>query len=501
MKAARAGRHDRASLEALLGAAAAHYVAGRLDEAARLYRRAESPGDIRARYSLAVIDIRRGRFDAARARLLAVTRLAPDHYAAWHNLGVTLQQRRQWPEAARAYATARALAPDAVETGFSLAIALATEGSTDEAVALYRELAADPAARGRALVRLAILRPAAVSDAELEALRREAGQASGEAAIAAHFALAGALEARDAFDAAFSAYETGAALKRAALAAGDPASAPAAAEREHARSADLVRRTFTPEFVARHAGGGDARSAPIFIVGFPRSGSSLSEQILASHPEVQGLGEIPALSSALDGRFPYAGEADAGPDPFAPLAADYLAHLRRLGLKSGFRPVDKTLENYLHVGAIALMFPQAVIVHCLRDPIDTGFACFRQLFASGNETLYDLAAIGREYGRYRGLMEHWDTVLPGRVKTVRYEALVTAPDREIPRLVTEICGLGWSPRCLAFHRTRRPIATASADQARRPIYRSSLERWRRYEPHLTPLIEALGPYAQNQPEG
>jgi len=498
-----AGRLDAASLETLLDAAGARYVAGRLDEAASLYRRAEgqSPGDIRARYSLAVIDIRRGRFEDARVRLRAVTRIAPDHFAAWHNLGMALQQLRRSPEAARAYAKARALRPDAVETGFSLAIALAAEGRTDEAIELYRELAADPAVRGRALTRLAILRPAAATELELEAIRLEAGQASGEAAIAARFALGGALEAREQFDAAFAAYETGASLKLAALAAGDPVSAPAAIEREHARSADQIKRTFTPAFIARYAGGGDRCSAPIFIVGFPRSGSSLVEQILASHPEVQGLGETPALSSALDGQFPYAPARDAEPDPFRQRAADYLARLRRFGWKSGPRPVDKTLENYLHVGAISLMFPRAVIVHCLRDPLDTCLACFRQLFASGNETLYGLAGIGREYERYRGLIDHWDAVLPGRVQTVGYEALVTAPETEIPRLVTEVCGLAWWPRCLEFHRTQRTVATASADQARRPIYRTSLERWRRYEHHLTPLVEALGPYAHHQPKG
>ena len=209
---------------------------------------------------------------------------------------------------------------------------------------------------------------------------------------------------------------------------------------------------------------------------------------------------MPALSSALDGRFPYAPAPDAYPDPFRLRAADYLEQLKRFGWKTRFRPVDKTLENYLHVGVISLMFPRAVIVHCLRDPLDTGLACFRQLFASGNETLYDLAGIGREYARYRGLMDHWNAVLPGRVKTVSYEALVTGPEVEIRRLVS-VCGLAWTPRCLEFHRTRRTIATASADQARRPIYRASLERWRRYEHHLTPLIDALGPYAHHQPEG
>jgi tetratricopeptide (TPR) repeat protein len=481
--------------DALLDAAAAHYLAGRLDEAASLYGRAESRDDFRAGYSLAVIDIRRGRFEAARVRLLAVTATAPDDFAAWHNLGVALQALGRWRQAAKAYGRAHSLRPDATETGFSLAIVLATEGRVDEAIDVYRSLAADPAPRGRALIRLAILRPGAVTEVELDTLRGEAARASGESAIAAQFALGGALEARGEYDAAFAAFETGAALKRAALEAGEPASRPAAVEKAHERSANHIQSLFTPQFLAGHAGEGEKRAAPIFIVGFPRCGSTLVEQILASHPGVHGLGENPALSSALGSGFPYDQSAAMEPDPFRRLAERYLANLARLGWKSRLRPVDKTLENYLHVGAIALMFPRAVIIHCLREPLDSCLSCFGQLFASGAETLYDLGQIGREYARYRRLMDHWRAVLPGRVKTVNYEALVTDPEVRIRQLVTETCGLDWAEECVRFFETRRPVATASADQARRPIYRSSLERWRRYEPHLAPLIAALGSYA------
>jgi hypothetical protein len=481
----------------LLDAAGAHYAAGRIDEAAQLYLRVEAqdPGDIRAPYSLAVIDIRRARFETARVRLLRVTRREPGHFAAWHNLGVALQALQRWRQAAIAYAKARAIKPDAAETGFSLATVLATEGRTDEAIELYRALAADPGARARALTRLAILRPGAVTADELEALRREAGHAKGEAATETHFALGAVLEARDQFDAAFAAYQIGSARKRAALEVGDPAARPEFMEREHARAADYLKRTFTAGFIASRAGDGVTGIAPVFIVGFPRSGSTLVEQILASHPDIQAMGESGALSSALDGRFPYGPATATGPDPFRQRAADYLASVERLGWKSRLRLVDKTLENYLHVGAIALMFPRAVMVHCLRDPLDTCLACFRQLFASGNETLYDLAQIGREYARYRNLMDHWEEVLPGRVKTLSYEALVSEPEAQIRWLVTEVCGLAWAPQCLRHHQTRRAIATASADQARRPIYRSSQGRWRQYERHLTPLIAALGPYA------
>ena len=157
--------------------------------------------------------------------------------------------------------------------------------------------------------------------------------------------------------------------------------------------------------------------------------------------------------------------------------------------------MDKTLESFLHVGMIALMFPRAVILHSVRDPVDTCLACYRQLFAEGAETLYDLASIGAEYVRYREVMDHWRAVLPGRVIDVVYEELVAYPERRIRWLVSEACGLEWSESCLAFHEADRPVLTASAAQVRRPIFRSSVERWRRHQHRLGPLFEALGPYA------
>jgi hypothetical protein len=141
------------------------------------------------------------------------------------------------------------------------------------------------------------------------------------------------------------------------------------------------------------------------------------------------------------------------------------------------------------------MFPRAVILHSLRDPVDTCLACYRQNFAVGAETLYDLAEIGAEYVRYRQVMDHWRALLPGRVIDLQYEDLVAAPEARIRWLVTEACGLDWSDACLQFHDTARPVLTASAAQVRRPIYRSSVARWRRHQHRLGPLFEALGPYA------
>ncbi|MFI4974621.1 MAG: sulfotransferase [Caulobacterales bacterium] len=487
-----------AALNGQLDIAAAHYAAGRLAEAAGAYGRIErqAPDDIRAPYSLAVIDIRRGRLESARRRLKLVTRRDPTLFPAQHNLGSVCQALGHWREAAEAFAQAVAVRPDAVELRFNLATALAILGRTDEAVACYRALAEDPTTRHRALTRLAILSPDGVEAGELAELQRAAWDPAVDQATRTGllFALGDVLERRHAEGAAFDAYAEGNRLQREALSA-SPASDPVAVARANAAAIQSLIGIFTPQFVAQHQGRGHPTADPVFIVGMPRSGSTLVEQILASHRDVQALGETGVLTDLLNGRFPYADVAPEGPAPFRRLAELYLGAMRARGWKPGARLVDKTLENYLHVGMIALMFPRAVILHTVRDPVDTCLACYRQLFASGNETLYDLAEIGAEFVRYRRIMQHWATVLPGRVAEVSYEALVADPQVQIRRLVTQACGLAWDPACLDFHKAGRSVRTASAAQVRQPIFTTSVQRWRRYADRLGPLLESLGPYA------
>ena len=151
-------------------------------------------------------------------------------------------------------------------------------------------------------------------------------------------------------------------------------------------------------------------------------------------------------------------------------------------------------DNYSEIGMIHLCLPNAVILHSVRDPVDTCLGCYKQIFVSGHETTYDLTLVGKTYVLYRRLMEHWNRVLPGRVVDVVYEKLVADPETEIRRLLT-VCGLPWDDACLRFHENQRSVRTASSSQVRQPIYKSSLQRWRRYEKHLGPLLEALGPYA------
>jgi Flp pilus assembly protein TadD len=484
---------------ALLNGAAACYAQGRFSDAADLYRQAATadPKDLRPIYSLALIDIRCGRLESARQQLRVVTAQDPNLYPAQQNLGAVCQNLNLWQDAADAYGRALRLNPTAAETHFSLARALAVLGQLGEASACYRALAANPSVRLRALTRLAMLDPAAINEQDLTALQRaaDAPAAVPTARIEAYFALGMGLEQRGADQAAFAAFKAGNRLKHDALMASpDLAARPDALERAHDLAARFVIDRFDQAFVQRQSHEGSTSAAPIFVIGMPRCGSSLIEQILSSHPHVHSMGENAALSAVVDQGFTeLQREADWGD-----LAEAYLGWMRQRGWKGAGRFVDKTLENHLRVGMIHLMFPKAVILDCTRDPVDTCLSCYRQLFTEGNETLYDLGQIGRAYVRYRRVMEHWDRVLPGRMIRVEHEKLVADTEGQIRWLVSEACMLDWDPACLRFYEAEGPVRTASATQVRRPVFLTSIGRWTRFASELEPLLKALGPYASQQ---
>jgi Tfp pilus assembly protein PilF len=473
--------------------AAAHYRAGRIEAAAQTLRLLleRQPDNLDAHYSLAVMDTERGRWDLALGGFRHVAARDPAHFGALRNLGAACQSTGDWVAAADAYERAAALRPDLAEPRRRLAVARGVLGRVEDAMELYRGLCADGDDPDGDLARLAILRPDAVRDEELATLRDRSAAAPVAARAACCFALGAVLEARGDDDGAWRAYQAGNSLKRALLMAGPPAWRPDVVARENAASIDRIRGLFTAGFISANAGAGDATARPIFIIGMPRSGSSLVEQILASHPCVQGMGESAALWSVLDGRFPYPPNAPAADGGFTAQAAAYLSAQARRGLHPGRRLVDKTLDHHLHVGMIRLLFPEALILHVVRDPIAVGLACYRQMFAVGNETLYDLAEIAAEIRRYGEMMAHWREVLPGAVTVVDYEALVADPESRIRWLVTEVCGLDWDEGCLAFHRTPRAVATASTDQVRRPISSDAVARRKRFDNRLEPLSRAL----------
>jgi len=486
--------------EQWLDQAGSQVGAGRIEQARAAYEHALGldADDVRARYFLAVLDIRSGKLEEARRGLHAVLRRSPALAHAQQNLGAVCETLGSWREAALAYRRAVDSDPGAADARLGLARCLAVLGRTREAIDAYRVLAADPARRLAALTRMAILAPSAIDETQAADMATAASDEAIDADTRAglSFGLGGVLEASGEDDAAFAAFAAGNALKRRLLtrgAGGGKGRSPDTAAREHVQAVRLIKTIFTADLFTRaRSGGARTPRAPIFIVGMPRCGSSLIEQILASHRDVVGLGETAALPAVFEnpraGR-PYLAPASAD---VRGLAQAYLAASRAKGWKGESRFVDKTLENYLHVGMIHLMFPRAVILHCQRDPLETCISCWRQLFTAGAETLYDLTDIGAEYRRVREVMDHWREVLPGRVIPVSYEDLISSPQTQIRWLVTQACGLAWDPACLRPQETQRAVRTASAAQVRQPISAASPGRRRRYEKRLAPLLEALG---------
>ena len=260
---------------------------------------------------------------------------------------------------------------------------------------------------------------------------------------------------------------------------------------------ERLKRTFDPAFFSMRQGWGEDDTTPIFIVGMPRSGTTLVEQIIASHPRAWGAGETLDLDRLLwanrGSDQPQAWcetMASLAKDDMRKLAADYLTALKRSALGAD-RITDKTPGNFHYIGMIRVMLPRAKIVNCIRNPLDMCFSCFQTYFTRGIHFAYELRELGIYYRLYAGLMEHWRTTLPGFVYDLRYEQLLHDQETETRNLL-EFCGLEWDSACLDFHRTERPVQTASVVQVRQPIYQSSIGRAARYANHLGPLRDALG---------
>ncbi|MDE1923605.1 MAG: sulfotransferase, partial [Gammaproteobacteria bacterium] len=372
-----------------------------------------------------------------------------------------------------------------------------TLGRRDEAIEAYRAAAAARPGFGDAYWSLANLKTYRFSDEEIEAMRsHEAGpDTAREDRYHLSFALGKALEDRGDYEQSFRCYERGNALRRE-----ESQYDPAFVE----RNTEIQKRVCTKEFFESRRGAGCPSADPIFIVGLPRSGSTLIEQILASHSGVEGtmeLSEIATYTVDLEGqnrdatnrRYPRVlGELPL--DEFARLGERYIADTRVYRTDKPFF-IDKMPNNFRHIGLIHLMLPNARIIDARRDPMACCFSNFKQLFASGQEFTYSLDDIARYYRTYVELMAHWDAALPGRILRVRHEELVEDLEGNVRRIL-DYCGLAFEPACLEFHRTERHVRTASSEQVRRPINRDGIDQWRHYEPWLGPLRNALGPLAQ-----
>jgi tetratricopeptide (TPR) repeat protein len=399
----------------------------------------------------------------------------------------------QHDKAVELYRIILAETPALPELHLSIAHALKTLGRQSEAVVSYRTAFEIKPDYGDAYWSLANLKTYRFSDADIERMRAEeqAAEIGTEDRYHLCFALGKALEDKAEYAESFRCYERGNALKKAQLRYKiEPIE----------RNAKLQANLCTRDFFAARRGYGCGANDPIFIVGLPRAGSTLIEQILASHTQVEGTMELPNIlrfvgdlqgrnSDTHNPRYPAVLEQLSAED-FQKLGEKYIADTRIY--RSGKpRFIDKMPNNFRHIGLIHLILPNARIIDARRDAMACCFSNFKQLFASGQEFTYSIEDIARYYRSYEELMRHWDAALPGSVLRVQYEQVVEDLESSVRRIL-EFCGLPFEPTCLEFYKTERSIRTASSEQVRRPIFKEGLDQWRNFERWLGPLKSALG---------
>ena len=469
---------------------------GRVHEALAQYREALrlAPSHLSARYNLGKALQRLGEFEAARECFETLCTLAPGDAGAWTALGLARQDAGKSEEALAAWRRALDLEPGYAEAHNGIGTLHMERGAFSEAETAFRAALRSDPRFSPAFVNLVQTRRIGAADTELVGRIRELAERGGlrdDAAADLHFALAKAREDLGDYEPAFTHYREGNRRRRRHV----------RFEREAAgRRAEAFASAFDASFLSGFAGRGDPSPRPIFIVGMPRSGTSLVEQILASHPDCFGAGELPHLS-ALARSLPErvrGGEAYpacAGDLEEADCAALGRAYLDALpaAARGAARVTDKMPANYLHLGLAALILPGARVIRCRRGAMDVCFSIYAQHFTHRDAYpyAYDLEDIASEYLACERLMAHWTRTLPLAIHEVRYEGLVDGPEKAIADLLA-FCGLPFDERCLRFHETERRVNTASNWQVRQPLYRASLARWRRFERHLAPLRAALG---------
>jgi tetratricopeptide (TPR) repeat protein len=468
---------------------------GKLDEATAACDQAIrlAPDHAEAHSNLGMVFLAQGRFDDAIAAHHTAIRIRPDYADAYADLGRALHEANRTEEAIEAFRRATALKPDFVEAYNNLGLVLRAIGRLPEAkTALEEAVRLAPAIPKyhRNLSEIARFEEGDSRLAGLERLAADSASLRVEDQIELHFGLGKAYEDLGRHADAFRQWLEGNALKRRQIVYDEEATLTPLTQMEAA---------FTPEVIQSRQKSGPSSALPIFIVGMPRSGTTLVEQILASHPQVFGGGELPYFAAAANGLRASRPEATtiaqfvAGvtDEDLRNLGARYLADLSRLAPDAA-RITDKMPSNFLFAGLIHLALPNATIIHTVRDPIDTCLSCFSKLFIAELNYSCDLVELGRYYRHYRALMAHWHNVMPaGGILDVRYEDVVADLEAQARRIVAH-CGLEWDPRCLAFYQTERPVRTASATQVRQPIYDRSIGRWRKHEAFLGPLLEEIG---------
>jgi tetratricopeptide (TPR) repeat protein len=531
------GLHVQASVTdpALMGPAAL-LAANRLPDAETLLRAhlLRKPTDVVALRMLGELAARLGRYADAAALLERCLELAPGFSAARYHYGMVLYRQNKSAEPMREIE--RLLAEDPAHPGYrslhaallarigdyegsireygallkehpaqpklwmSHGHALKTAGHQAEAIEAYRHSTRLRPALGEAWWSLANLKTFRFGPDDAATMTRQLGAQglSEDDRLHLHYALGKAHEDAGDHEASFRHYSAGAGIRRRQV------RYDAASNRDYTQR---CRKLFTRDFFAARAGFGHPAPDPVFVVGLPRSGSTLVEQILASHPQVEGTMELPdviAIARSLGNRH---GDGSHYLDALAQLDAPRLHELgqryldgTRIQRQAG-APffIDKMPNNFAHLGLVHLVLPNARIIDVRRHPMACGFSVYKQHFARGQNFSYDLAEIGGYYRDYVALMAHFDAVLPGRVHRVIYEQLVDDTEGQV-RALLDYCGLPFDERCLRFFENDRAVRTASSEQVRRPIFRDAVGQWRHFEPWLGPLREALGPVLASYPD-
>ena len=468
---------------------------GRWHDAETLLRRAIelAPGFTAARANLALVLGRMGRPAEAMELLDDIFALEPEDIGHWNLKAATLGRLGDFEEAIRIYEEVLERAPDQPRVWLSYGHMLKTVGRQEEGIAAYRKAIALKPTLGEAWWSLANLKTVKFTGAEVAQMEQalKDGALTDEDRFHLDFALGKAMHDAGRPDDAFRHYSAANALRL--------KSQPYDEEKIR-RTVDRCIAQFTAAAFADRAGGGCDAADPIFIVGLPRAGSTLVEQILASHSRVEGTSELPDIPALARTVGPYPnGMLDLSDARRRELGEEYLkrAAVQRRTERPMF--IDKLPNNWLFVPFIRLILPNATIIDVRRHPLSCCFSNFRQHFARGQPFTYDLKSLGNYYADYVRLMAHIDDVLPGAVHRVIYERLVDDTESEV-RALLEHCGLEFEPQVLEFYKTVRAVRTASSEQVRRPIYREATEEWKAYEAHLGPLKAALADVLPAYPE-
>lgn len=467
---------------------------GILDDADFLLESAVAfaPDNIQLRLDYIDVLRRRQKFEAAHKEAEALLARDPENPLFQSRLAIESMQTGDYDRAFALFDAVLAKLPSDSATLTSKGHALKTIGNQPDAVTAYQAATKARPDHGDAWYALANLKTYRFEAQEIAAMQVQLARPDLAFMDRVHlaFALAKALEDEGDYEASFHHYDEGNRLKRTQT-----------RYRAEAMSAEMTaqRTHCTADLFARNAGHGYPAPDPIFILGLPRAGSTLLEQILASHSQIDGTIELPnilALAHRLRGRTPGASQypqclQELTADQLARFGEDFIAETR---IHRGKAPyfIDKMPNNFRHIGLIQLILPNAKIIDARRAPMDCCFSGFKQLFAEGQEFTYGLTEIGRYYADYVALMDHWQTVLPGRVLQVNHEDVLEDLEGQTRRML-DYLGLPFEPACLDFHKTARAVRTASSEQVRRPLNRDGQNAWRPYEPWLDDLKTALGP--------